>query len=175
MLYRYQFLHHLDCLPPTPENFLPTPLLTEEANAHSRTPSLQSYTGSDTTIIFKGFSNFVGQISTRWKTLFLTVLNSELPYHVFFYENLLQDPIGETRKIIKFFEANNGFQLPNLEERLLCVQENLQGTQKRKTRKLSRDPYSKEMVVKINADIFFVRQFIASHNIPLVLPLYERN
>ena len=124
---------------------------------------------------FQGFFGFVKRVSRRWRTHFLSVLKSDLPHHVFFYENLIQDPILETRKIIKFFEVNNGFQQPALEERLLCLEENLQGTQKRKPRKFVRDPYTEEMVAKINSEIAKVREYIVSRNISLILPPYERN
>ena len=115
------------------------------------------------------------KISIGWRTHFLRVLKSGLPHHVIFYENLIQDPILETRKIIKFFAVNNGFLQPALEERLLCLEENLQGTQKRKPRKFARDPYTEELVAKINSEIAKVRKYIVSQNISLILPSYERN
>ena len=121
---------------------------------------------------FAEFLNFV--MESRWKFKLQGIVNSKMPFHLLVYENLRLDPIGETRKIMKFLEINNGFRHPNLEQRLLCLAENLEGQNKRSSRKLKLDPYSKEMVSKINLDIEFVRKRIALSDIDLILPPYER-
>ena len=66
-----------------------------------------------------------------WVKLIRYVVKSKKKFHLVIYEELVQDPINEIRKVIKFLEKNNGFKQYNLEERLLCLSENIEGTHKR--------------------------------------------
>ena len=60
-----------------------------------------------------------------WQQLLENVLESESPFHIIVYEDLLRDPISEMRKVTKFLEENIGFEQDDLEERLFCLSENL--------------------------------------------------
>ena len=92
-----------------------------------------------------------------WLELIQYVMQSKKPFHLVIYENLLKDPIKELKKIMKFLKEINGFRQENLEERLICLSENLKGTHKRKKR-INVDPYTNEMIKKLNSKISLAKK-----------------
>jgi len=90
------------------------------------------------------------------------------------YEDLLKNPVEELRKIVKFLEKENGFKANDLEERLICLSENIQGSQKRKKTKKQIDPYNKSLKIKINAKIESAQNDLTKYKINLDLSFYKR-
>ena len=87
----------------------------------------------------------------RWDTLFTYVAQAKKPFFILIYENLVRDPIKEIRLVMKFLEKNNGFKQTNLEQRLLCLAENLHGKYKRKRKARAINPYAKELKIFVNS------------------------
>ena len=65
------------------------------------------------------------------------------------YEDLLEEPINEIRKVIEFTQKTNNFQQNDREPRLLCLSQNLQGSNKRK----NRTSFTNEMKYQVNSVI----------------------
>ena len=123
-------------------------------------------------MFFVEFEKYV--MSSHWISHLAVVAKSGLPFHVVIYEDLVKDPIGETRKIMKFLEKHNNFPQPNLEKRLLCLRQNLQGQNKRKSRKFSSNPFTAKMIHKINSEVIDVKSLLANHPaLNVILPPYE--
>ena len=75
---------------------------------------------------------------------------------------------------MKFLEKETGFKQNNLERRLLCLNQNLQGSQKRKSAsKLTNDEvYTKELKEIINGKIRNAQKYFVEKNIPLNISSY---
>ena len=67
----------------------------------------------------------------KWSNLFNFVIDSKQPFHLVTYEDLLRDPVTEMQKVMRFLEVASGFEQDDLQERLLCLSQNLQGNHKR--------------------------------------------
>ena len=87
--------------------------------------------------------------------MFKWVFDKGIPVHLLVHENLLKDPIKEIRAVMKFPQKENGFKQNDMERRLLCLNQNLQGSQKRKSAsKLSNTQiFSSELKRKLNKEI----------------------
>ena len=109
-----------------------------------------------------------------WVELIQYVVESQKNLHLVVYEELVQDPIYEMRKIMKFLEEKNQFKQPNLEERLLCLSENIQGNYKRTKKKLTVDPYSDELKEKLNNEIILAEKIFAGAGIKIDFSFYKR-
>jgi len=81
-----------------------------------------------------------------------------------FYEDLKENPIAEIRKVIKFIEKINGFKPENLEQRLLCLSENLKGDFARKHNQQF-DPYTEKLKKIINLRIDQAQEVFKNHKI----------
>ena len=109
-----------------------------------------------------------------WVELIQYVVKSQKNFLLVVYEDLVQEPIREMRKIMKFLEEKNGFKHHNLEERLLCLSENIQGTHKRSKKKLTVDPYSDEMKEKLNNEIISAEKIFIDAGIKIDFSFYKR-
>ena len=108
-----------------------------------------------------------------WLQLIQYVVQSKKPFHLVVYENLLINPIKELRKVMKFLDGVNGFKQENLEDRLLCLSENLQGTHKRKKR-INVDPYTNEMKKQLNSEISIAKRLFTLTDNDFNFSSYER-
>ena len=108
-----------------------------------------------------------------WSFSVSSVCESKKPFYLLIYEDLVKDPIKEVRKVMKFIKDFDGFEPDDLEQRLLCLSENLQGGFKRKSRKLEKDPYTEEMKKEINSVIGSARSMLLKIDSKLILPHYE--
>lgn len=108
-----------------------------------------------------------------WIQLFSWLIDSKKPFYLLKYEDLLQHPVDEIRKVMEFLKAKSGFEPANLEQRLLCMSENLQGMYKRKSRKLKEFLYTEKMKTKIDSIIKDARLILSSADDNLKLPNYE--
>ena len=109
-----------------------------------------------------------------WENLFIFVLKNRQPLHLVFYEDLVRDPIKEIKKVIKFLELTNGFSPSDLETKLLCLSENLQGANKRKKKQHQINPYNSMLTAKINQKIFIAQNLLSAYNIAANLSSYKR-
>ena len=89
----------------------------------------------------------------KWSNLFNFVIDSKQPFHLVSYEDLLRDPVTEMQKVMRFLEVANGFEQDDLQERLLCLSQNLQGNHKRKKNDDFIDPYTNELRKIFNSEI----------------------
>jgi len=110
----------------------------------------------------------------RWQILIENVVKCENPSYFLLYENLLRDPINEMRNVMKFIERKHGFKQDNLEERLICLSENLQGSNKRKKLAKKIDPYTEELTRMINSQINYSQKVLDDAGIDISVSSYER-
>ena len=110
----------------------------------------------------------------NWNNLVKDLFNQEIPVHILVFENLVKDPIKEMRAVMKFLEKETGFKQNNLERRLLCLNQNLEGSQKRKSgSKLPNDQvYTKELKEIVNDDMRKVQKYFVEKDIPINISLY---
>ena len=109
-----------------------------------------------------------------WVQLIKYVVESQKSFHFVMYEVLVQNPINEIKKILKFLEEKNGFKLHNLEERLLCLSENIQGKYKRTKNELKVDPFTDKMKEKLNSEILLAEKILADAGKKINLSVYKR-
>ena len=121
------------------------------------------------------FRSYVTEFQTLqpWFHLFTWLIDSKKPFHLLIYENLKKNPVKEIRKVMKFLKKQSGFEPPDLEQRLLCMSENLQGSYKRNSRELDRNPFTKKMQKKINTKIKTANKILFHVNKNLKLPNYD--
>ena len=103
------------------------------------------------------------------------MLESKRPYHLLFYEDLVQNPIKEIKKILDFLQSKNGFKEQNLDTRLTCLSENLQGSHQRKKTETQFDPYNNELIMSINKRIEHAQQILAKHGLRFNISSYKKN
>ena len=96
-------------------------------------------------------------------------------YYILIYENLMRDPVNEMRKVINFLQSKIGFELDNLEERLLCLSENMQGNNKRKKKKNEIDPFTDKLKVIVNSKIAYAQSVFDKAGINISLTSYQRD
>jgi len=108
-----------------------------------------------------------------WEVLAENVVMGKSSYCLVFYEDLLKEPINELRKVMKFLEKS-GFIQNNLEERLICLSENLQGNNKRKKNENERNPFTKEQTKFMNSKIDYLQNVFNKANIDVDLSSYKR-
>ena len=113
--------------------------------------------------------------STRkWSNLFNFAVDSKQPFHLVTYEDLLRDPVTELQKVMKFLEVANGFEQNDLQERLLCLSQNLQGSHKRKKNDDFIDPYTNELRTKLNSVIEAAEKKLAEAGVNVDFSSYKR-
>ena len=128
--------------------------------------------------MFLDFDNFIDHYlqihHLTWEILFKYVIESERPLHLLLYEDLLKNPIAEIFKIVKFLEQKNGYEVKNLEQRLICLSENLQGTHKRKKTQQHIFPYNKKSKITINAKINYAQKLLDKYGLNINLSFYKK-
>ncbi|XP_078486714.1 sialate:O-sulfotransferase 1-like [Ciona intestinalis] len=129
------------------------------SDSHTGFANQSSFTG-------KKWPKFVPYKMQKWIRIIKVHLDAGKETTVVFYENLVQNPSEELRRLIKF----TGLHIPNLEARLICTQENLNGAFQRPKRK--QNPYSDWMVTLINDGITEVREVLKEFGYDC--PEYER-
>nr|XP_002120962.3 WSC domain-containing protein 1-like [Ciona intestinalis] len=129
------------------------------SDSHTGFANQSSFTG-------KKWPKFVPYKMQKWIRIIKVHLEARKETTVVFYENLVQNPIPELRRVVKF----TGLHIPNLEARLICTQENLNGAFQRPKRK--QNPYSNWMVTLINDGITEVRKVLKEFGYDC--PEYER-
>ena len=130
------------------------------------------------------FSLFLAEFKSRitgdgywgkWDQLFRYAAQSKKTFYVLVYEDLLQDPVNEIRKVMKFLHKTNGFKQENLEERLLCVSQNLEVGYKRKKSVNDIDPYTNELKAKLNSVIDSAQSVLTRKGLSVNITGYKRN
>nr|CAB3267770.1 WSC domain-containing protein 1-like [Phallusia mammillata] len=107
-----------------------------------------------------------------WQGMMKKTINSGKPYLIMFYEDIVADPISSVRKMVKFL-PNPALHPSNLEERLACLSQETTGLAKRKSRKLSFNPWPPESIEIVNRFVLESRQILLDTGMKNVLPSYE--
>jgi len=107
-----------------------------------------------------------------WKSLATKVLKSKIPYRVFYFEDLVSNPIKTVKEMVEFL-ANPALHPENLNERLACLSQQLVGDNKRKSSKINFDPFTNEMKKFLNSEINELRKVLSEMGVKKVLPSYE--
>ena len=102
------------------------------------------------------------------------MIESKKPFHVLIFEDLVKDPIKEIKKVLRFLEETNGFKAEKLEERLLCLSENLQGTEKRNPKSIPKDPFSIKLKIHVNGIINSAQSMLSEANLSTNLSSYKQ-
>ena len=126
-----------------------------------------------TNVCFVDFHNKVKE-ENKWNNVIKYLFDQGIPVHIVVFENLVKDPIKEMRAVMKFLEKEIGFKQNNLERRLLCLNQNLEGNQKRKSgSKLTNDQvYTKELKEIVNDNIRNAQKYFVEKDIPLNISSY---
>ena len=106
--------------------------------------------------------------------LFYYVIDSKKPFHIVKYEDLLEEPINEIRKVMEFLQTTNNFQQNDLELRLLCLSQNLQGSNKRKNRGTNDASFTNEMKNKVNSVIEIAEKKAAQAGLKFTFTSYKK-
>ena len=123
--------------------------------------------------VFSEFESYVNRTIKQWKQLFIFVTTGKKPFYLLNFESLINDPINEIEKVMKFLEQFSKFKPKNLQQRLLCMSENLTGSFKRKSKTLSKDPFTPEIKKKIESIINSSREILSKVDEGLNLPQYS--
>lgn len=109
--------------------------------------------------MFAEWPKYIKVTAPLWASLLLDWLNYGKKIHMVFYEDLKRDPITQLRGIIHFL----GLEVS--EERLLCLESQLEGKFKRpNTQKLDYDPFTPAMKEQINKLITTVDDALKKKN-----------
>ena len=105
----------------------------------------------------------------RWDWLYKVLFGKGIPVHIVVFEDLVKDPIKEIRGIMKFLGKENGFPRDGLERRLLCLNQNLRGSHKRKavSKLTNGQVYTKKLKERVNSSIRNVQKLLVKRNISL--------
>ena len=141
--------------------------------SYHKTDALPNRSYFDNIFCFVGFRKKAGLLN-GWDTRLKGITSRGIPLHFVLFENLIKDPIKETRAIMKFLEKENGFKQDDLERRLLCLNQNLQGNQRRKSgSKLTNNQvYTKEIKESINQKIRNAQGYLVAANVTLNITSY---
>ena len=141
--------------------------------SYHKTDALPNRSYFDNIFCFVGFRKMMNT-NHKWDNLLKAILSKGIPLHFVLFENLIKDPVKETRAIMKFLEKENGFIQDDLERRLLCLNQNLRGNQKRKSEsKLPNNQvYTKEMKKIVNQKIRNAQSYLVAANITLNITSY---
>ncbi|CAK8671338.1 unnamed protein product [Clavelina lepadiformis] len=111
-----------------------------------------------------------------WRNLFQFVIESKKPFLLVFYHNLVENPVAETRRMVKFVSQEAGLKVDDLEDRLLCLSQQTSGRAQRKKSKqgFPRDLFTDDMKRNLNAQVTAVREMLEGIGLEKTLPPYER-
>ena len=109
-----------------------------------------------------------------WPNIIEYVAESKKTFHVLLYESVVKEPVKEMEKLVEFIEITLGFKTENLKQRLVCLSENFQGTEKRKSRPQQIDPYTTKLKIKLNEDIATAEKIFAEIGLSVDFSTYKR-
>nr|CAB3267771.1 WSC domain-containing protein 1-like [Phallusia mammillata] len=118
------------------------------------------------------FLKYVQSTINYWMRMPENLLESKKPFLIIFYEHLVEDPITNVRKMVEFF-PNKLLHPADLESRLACLSQELKGSYKRKSAKLTFNPYTSEMTKAMNEAIAYARRTLIEAGVKPVMPDYE--
>lgn len=111
-------------------------------------------------VVFPDWPEYIKKYAPWWASHVLNWLQYGKKIYVVFYEELKRDPITQLRGMVQFLGLNVS------EERLLCVESQMEGNFKRPgTRKLDYDPFTPEMQEKIDELIRTVDDALKKKNL----------
>ena len=119
-----------------------------------------------------GWQEVLNKAATFGTTNLENKEKNKIPFQFLFFEDLVRDPPNEMQKVMKFLEEESGVKVDNLELRLLCLCENLQGSNKRKKKDI--DPYTDELKKIINSKLDFVHEVFHEAGMSVDLSSYKR-
>jgi len=91
---------------------------------------------------------------------------------VFYFEDVVAYPIEAVRQMVEFL-ASPVLHPHNLEDRLSCLSQQINGENKRKRSKINYDPFTTTMKKKVNSVIKEVRSALRKTGVKTMLPTYE--
>ncbi|CAK8683719.1 unnamed protein product [Clavelina lepadiformis] len=112
--------------------------------------------------------------SHSWLTVIQYVVLSGKPILLIEFEELRNDPIATTLKMVKFLRKHTVISPDHLQQRILCLSQQLNGDHKRGKRKLTIDPFTKVMKMKFNYDVVQARKLLNERGVNFSIPKYER-
>ena len=119
---------------------------------------------------FNGHFEFI----SHWFDLIKIVVTSGKPFIIIEFGELVNDPIATTLKMVEFLQKHTVISPDHLQQRILCLSQQLNGEHKRKKRKLTIDPFTKVMKEKVNHDVGEARKLLNERSVNFLLPKYER-
>ncbi|XP_076810513.1 sialate:O-sulfotransferase 1-like [Clavelina lepadiformis] len=122
----------------------------------------------------KEFDDHFKRISHVWINLIKNVVTSGKPFIIIEFGELVNDPIATTLKMVEFLQKHTVISPDHLQQRILCLSQQLNGEHKRKKRKLTIDPFTKVMKQKVNHDVGEARKLLNERSVDFLLPKYER-
>ncbi|XP_076810344.1 sialate:O-sulfotransferase 1-like [Clavelina lepadiformis] len=99
------------------------------------------------------FDDHFKRISYVWFNLIRNVVTSGKPFIIIEFGELVNDPIAATLKMVEFLQKHTVISPDHLQQRILCLSQQLNGEHKRKKRKLTINPFTKLMKEKVNHDV----------------------
>ncbi|CAK8690671.1 unnamed protein product [Clavelina lepadiformis] len=123
----------------------------------------------------EGFQVRFKYVSSTWLNLIKWVVLSGKPYLLVNFEELANHPIATTLKMVEFLQMHTVISPDNLQQRILCLSQQLNGDHKRRKHKLTIDPFTNSMKHKFNNDILQACKHLDEHGIRNVLSEYERD
>ncbi|CAK8682525.1 unnamed protein product [Clavelina lepadiformis] len=122
----------------------------------------------------KEFDDHFKRISHVWFNLIRNVVTSGKPFIIIEFGKLVNDPIATTLKMVEFLQKHTVISPDHLQQRILCLSQQLNGEHKRKIQKLTIDPFTKVMKQKVNHDVGEARKLLNERSVDFLLPKYER-
>ncbi|CAK8695515.1 sialate:O-sulfotransferase 1-like [Clavelina lepadiformis] len=145
------------------------------ANYNSKCSRSHTGTASEKQFQSDAFSERFDSSFHHWLEIIEYVVSSGKPTLIIEYGELVKNPIAETLKIVKFLKKHTVISPDNLQQRLLCLSQELNGENKRKKGKLTIDSFTNSMKERLNQDIVEARKIINEHGLNFLLPKYERS
>ncbi|XP_076800115.1 sialate:O-sulfotransferase 1-like [Clavelina lepadiformis] len=122
----------------------------------------------------KNFDKSFKFLSHLWLDVIRYVVLSGKPALLIEFEELRNDPIATTLKMVKFLRKHTVISPDHLQQRILCLSQQLNGDHKRGKRKLTIDPFTKVMKGKFNHDVVQARKLLNERGVNFSMPKYER-
>lgn len=120
------------------------------------------------------FTKFAMGASQKWKDVITLALTHKWREGliVIYYENLLENPVREMRRIAEFLKLNSTDHNQNFEKRLICMQLDVKGNFKRPSRKLGFNPFTEEVQMAITDSVKKVNRTLVRLHLPTLLSSY---
>nr|CAB3267769.1 WSC domain-containing protein 1-like [Phallusia mammillata] len=129
--------------------------------------SNKSHTGRVTKEVYKKyFSKFIEFRANKWITIMIDAIETKLPLLVIFFEDVVEDPIREVKKMVEFL-ASKDLKPNDLQDRLACLSQETTGFQKREKRVLDFDPYTAKETKLLYTRIKKLQKYVDSIDVKL--------